>query len=285
LTQKIRLINEKDKARANRNEFYSDLRLDFFDISDELVRRNAFSVAAVCMSTDLLPNNIGYFELRTKPYGRTFNLCENEPFYNQPIAAGRMGTCVLVGEDIIATAPYFVNEKNIDTLRFVFGFVMEDPISPIEKIPDSNIYKGVEILQRVYNLNGNWVLVRLDRKVTDRDFVKLSQVKVYTEQPVYVLGNPCGLPLKYAPGNYIREVAGDFFKMDMDIYSGNAGSPIFNAETHELIGLVSRKRFTNLRWTGTGWITLPIPGSRITTYDYPLTSCACVLQYNQYIVK
>ena len=282
LTQKIRqMIAEVQKDR-NRNEFYSDERLELFEISIAPVRKNALSVAAVCMKFDLLSESSGYFKLKVKTYGPTFNLCESELFYNQPAATGPMCTGVLVDEDVIVTAAHFANEKNVTDLRFVFDYVMQNPIRPVGQIPADNIYSGVEILQRIHHPERDMMLVKLDRKVTGREIARLSKRNIFLKQPVYVIGHPCGLPLKCAPGASIDDFTDSYFRADLDVYSGNSGSPVFCAETHELIGIVSRAKSADFRWTGNCWITMRYPKDG---KEYKGAQCTRALEFGKYITK
>lgn len=277
---KLRQMIDNHNKEIRRAGIYSDKRLEFFDITDNRVRSNAHAVAVVCKRVDLHPHSSDYSQLKVKNYGQTFNLHESELFYNQPVGAGPMCTGVLVGEDVIATAAHFANEKNVIDLRFVFYFVMLDPTSPIEKIPHDNIYKGVEILERVHNPEGDWTLVKLDRKVTGRGSAELSQRNIFPEQPVYVIGHPCGLPLKYAPGAQVSKATGTYFWADLDVYSSSSGSPLFCAETHELIGIVSRGKAMDFRWTENGWLTMRYPK---TDPDYKGSQCSRVSQFTRHI--
>jgi AraC-like DNA-binding protein/V8-like Glu-specific endopeptidase len=282
-TELILIIRQKTdniNLKNFRGGGYANVCMDFFEIADECVRRNTYSVAAVCMSRDLSPDGNGYFRLRVKTYGPTFNLHKDELFFNQPIGAGPICTGVLVGKDVIATAAHFANEKNVSDLRFVFDFVMADPITPVTKVHKENIYKGVEILHRIYNPEGDWALVKLDRKVTDREIAVLSQKNIFYEQPVYVIGHPCGLPLKYAPGARVDDITGRYFRAYLDIYGSSSGSPVFCAETHELIGIVSRAKPMDFRWTGSCWVVMPYPKIYI---DSKGAQCARASEFGKYL--
>jgi hypothetical protein len=180
-----------------------DSRVDFYEIEDEQVKKNADCVAAICKKDTLIDTNKGFFILKVKNYGKTFNLSDNEPFHHQPIAAGKLCTGVLVEEDMIATAGHCVKVMDGTDLRIVFGFKMEDPSTPVIRVPKNNIYKGVEIIRKVLIREfkkPNWALVRLDRKVVGQTVAALSKKDIFVDQPVYTMGHPCGLPLKYAPG-------------------------------------------------------------------------------------
>jgi V8-like Glu-specific endopeptidase len=63
----------------------------------------------------------------------------------------------------------------------------------------------------------------------------LSEKPLYLNQPVYILGHPCGLPLKYSAGAQVRGIDESFFSADLNVYCGNSGSPVIDRDTHEVI--------------------------------------------------
>jgi hypothetical protein len=244
----------------------SDDRKDIFRLKDnpanEPIEKNALSVAAVCMEEDLIDRDNQYSTLKYKNFGETFNLCRCEPFYEQPVAAGHLFTGFLVKEDIIATAGHCVNENNVKSTRIVFGFQMIDSTAALTRVPNEDIYRGVKIIDRYHNRLGNgsdWALVQLDRKVKGRRVVKFPGTEIATRQPVYVIGHPCGLPLKYAAGAEVRKIEAAYFVADLDIYAGSSGSPIFAKNTHEIIGMVVRGYHRDFRWTGKCYISVKLP--------------------------
>ena len=244
----------------------SDDRKDIFQLKDipanEPIKKNALSVAAICMEEDLIDRDSQYSTLKYKNFGETFNLCRCEPFYHQPAAAGHLFSGFLVKEDVIATAGHCVDEKNATGTRIVFGFQMIDSTAAVTRVPNEDIYKGVKIIGRYHNRMGNgsdWALLQLDRKVKGRQVVKLPAVEISTHQPVYVIGHPCGLPLKYAAGAEVRKIKAAYFVADLDIYAGSSGSPIFDKKTHEIIGMVVRGYHRDFRWTGKCYISVKYP--------------------------
>ncbi len=265
IVQKMRKNIEELKEDAFRSGKPFGEHLDFFELENESIRRNSGSVAAVCLQGDLNTCGAGFFQLETANFKEAFNMDASEPFLNQPVAVGTMCTGFLVGEDVIATVAHFANEENISQLRFLFGYVMPDPITPVTRIPEDHIYKGVEILQRIHNPDADWALVKLDRKVRNQEIAMLSEKNIYYEQPIYVIGHALGLPLKYSPGAFIDDFTRTDFTAALDIYSSNSGSPIFCKETHKVIGIVSRSRPIGLRWTGHSLVSLPYPDDALNT--------------------
>jgi V8-like Glu-specific endopeptidase len=214
------------------------------------------------LSKDLEETGNGSSRLKVANYKETYKLCESENFSNQPNLKGRACTGFLVDDDIIATAAHCIDSYPQQDLRFVFGYKMLDASTPEIDIPERNVYKAQSVLNRKFNRDRHhpdWAFVQLDRKVEGRQVVDLSQRDVYAEQDVYTIGHPCGLPLKFAPGASVLGVGKANFTASMDIYSGNSGSPVFNANTHELVGIVIHGYTRDFRWTGKCWTTVIYP--------------------------
>jgi hypothetical protein len=260
-------------------------QMDFYAITDERIKKNADSIAAIFLEDNLHNKEKGFSTLRVKNYGKTFNLCNCEPFYSQPISAGRLCTGFLVKEDVIATAGHCADKKGVIELRIVFGFKMLGRSTPVTWISNENIYKGLKIIHRVYDPKGNgsdWALIKLDRKVEEHPLVKLSEKAIYLDQSVYILGHPCGLPLKYASGAQVRDITDTCFAADLNVYCGNSGSPVFDRKTHEVIGIVVRGDTQDFRWTGKGWLSIIYPNPDIHSKE---PQCTRVSEFIEYVDK
>ena len=263
------LINKVRKEGIEKNRtrgvWYTDNRMDCFGIKDDKVRKNIDSVAAVMLTDNLSEEKKGIFEIKVKNYGEVFNLWDGEIFRNQPISAGPMCTGFLVEKDVIATAAHFIKGKNVKDLRFAFGYRMLSPKSPVIRIPKKDIYEGIEIKDHVLSRSDgtDYALVKLNREVECRELLKLSPDEISKTCEIYILGHPCGLPLKYAPGAKVRHFNDISFAADLDVYMGNSGSPVFNSETHEVIGMLVRGDTQDFRWTGKGWASVVYPNRKI----------------------
>lgn len=267
---------------GSRGIWIGEDRMDFYDIPDEKVRNNAKCIAAVCLENSFVDTNRGYSRMKVKNYGKTLNLCDIEPFHHQSVVAGSMCTGFLVKEDVIATAAHFANESNVKALRFVFGYQLEEPYAQVDKFSNKNIYKGVDIIGRFLNRSGtvsDWALVRLDRNVEGQRVASLSKKEIFCDQPIYVIGHPMGLALKYAPGACVSSVEETYFSADLDVYSDNAGSPIFDSDTHEVIGIVVYGYRSDFRWTGKCWTSIIYPTRDIYSGGAGCTRVSEFLRY------
>ncbi|MCP4156146.1 MAG: trypsin-like peptidase domain-containing protein [bacterium] len=163
---------------------------------------------------------------------------------------------------------------------------MSDPVTANTVFPEESLYRGVEIVRRKYDVKGpgaggsDFALVKLDRRVKGREIVCVSDRSVFYEQPVYVLGFPCGLPVKYAPGPVVESVGKAYFMACMDVYSGNSGSPVFDAESHELVGIVSRADCRDFRWLGDCVVSIIYPNSKIHSEG---SRCTRVGEFKSYM--
>jgi hypothetical protein len=84
--------------------------------------------------------------------------------------------------------------------------------------------------------------VRLDRPVVGRTPVRLrGSGKVKSDERVFVIGHPCGLPQKLARGARVRNnTHAAYFVANLDTYGGNSGSPVFNGGSYQLEGILVR---------------------------------------------
>lgn len=261
---RILIFNTRSETDYTRGIGDWDERLDWYEIPDEQILQNCKCVAAVCTKDNLTDLKNGFFSLKTKLYGETFNLCDSEPFYDQPVSVGYMCCGVLVAEDVITTAYHNANRNNIEDFRFIFGYWMSGPGEPVLCFPAANIYRGIKIIHHEIGENRDgWALIKLDRKVQGQTIARISNQEIFCDQPLYVIGHPVGLPLKYSSGASVSHITSEtYFMASLNIYMGNSGSPVFDLDTHEVIGMVLQGVPRDFRWTGKNWISVIYPEGR-----------------------
>jgi hypothetical protein len=229
-----------------------DDRLDEFEVTNHSLLAFGDSTVALVPQSDLTDNGDGTYTLPTQTFAQWYlakegrPLCDDEPFRDQPNPASCSG--FLVGPDVIATAGHCIHRnpgcpqgKDCADVAFVFGFVMEDPDTPVLRIPASDIYYCNGIIDCEED-DSDWMLVRLDRKVVGHDplLTRISG-KVANGTDLLVIGHPVGLPRKYASGATVRDNDPiEYFEANLDTYHGNSGSPVFNAETMIVEGILVR---------------------------------------------
>ena len=104
---------------------------------------------------------------------------------------------------------------------FSFDYSYSDQTDgKIEKISADRFYRCDEVITRDSSVD--FALIRLDRKVPDRQPLVLSQDRVSVDQGLFVVGHPQGLPLKVSGSAYVRVNLEDrtYFKANLDTYKG-----------------------------------------------------------------
>ncbi|MBL9129404.1 MAG: trypsin-like peptidase domain-containing protein, partial [Verrucomicrobiales bacterium] len=243
--------------------FGEDDRLEVFEeIRPERVRL-AKSVCAIVDGANLSPTASGTTlalkaETLNEALGKT-RFCPGEPFGNQP--RGSHCTAFLVAPDVVVTAGHCIEDEcDLERFRFVFGFVMRDADTPVTEFPPEQVYRGRRLLRRVVRGDLDLAVIRLDRAVELPDVGALAIRRsgvMSSGTPVGVIGHPVGLPAKIAFGDAttVKSVSNPhMFTANLDAFGGNSGSPVFNADTLEVEGILVRGPFPEWHRTPEGCI-------------------------------
>ncbi len=222
----------------------SDDRQDEYEVTDPCLLAVGDSVALFCPTGDLIDNGNGTFTLDTIGFGDSWggDLCLDEPYYDQPVPYYTpLCSAFLVAPDIVATAGHCVDRLMCGDIALVFGFVMLDATTPQVTVSASEVYYCSEVLANMSGCSDH-ALVRLDREVVGHDPIPVrSDSKVPNGEPLYSIGHPMGLPLKYAGGAIVRDNSPlCYFQANLDTYSGNSGCPIISSNTYEVEGVLVR---------------------------------------------
>jgi hypothetical protein len=226
--------------RAEEKVIYGDDdRRDLFQVSDRSELNDIDATVGLVDAGDLTDNGDGTSTLSTVDHGPDNNLCQSEPFFDQPTAPHCSG--FIVGPDLIATAGHCVDESDVTDTRFVHGFWMETASNARTTIDNDDIYSGAEIVERSVGTS-DWAVVRINERVTDHRYAEVRRAgQIADDRPVHVIGHPSGLPLKFAGGASVRDNSSDvFFVANLDTYGGNSGSAVFDNRTHNVEGILVR---------------------------------------------
>lgn len=220
-----------------------DDRLDLYQVKDARVLKLADSTVALfeagSVSRPLLRRQA---RLATQPYGKSGNLCKEEPFYDQETGAFCSGS--LIAPDIIMTAGHCVKSAvDCRGTKFVFGFGIKKAGQMPKTVPASEVYGCAGIIARAQeNAGADWALIKLDRIVKNHAPLALHRTNdIANGAELFVIGHPAGLPTKVAGGARARDVSPQgYFVANLDTYGGNSGSAVFNAASGLIEGILVR---------------------------------------------
>ncbi|MBA3238883.1 MAG: NACHT domain-containing protein [Parachlamydiaceae bacterium] len=175
---------------------------------------------------------------------------EQEAFYNE-YAVG-FGTAFLLGKQLALTAAHCIckketnilNENKINSTYIVFGFQNAKTL-----FADKQVYQIKKVISHQYakikDKNGNfsewtdWALMELDQEAPFTPLKMNMTKKVAVKTDLYMLGHPCGLPMKFVGNGSVQpNTQKDFFESNLDAFEGNSESPTFNKTTHNVEGML-----------------------------------------------
>ena len=220
----------------------------------EQLQRHAARTCYLIGVSAIASRRAGRVQLHYDANGTVNSLCADERFREQPVVLERQGgvpgdfgyTGYLVGPDTVLTCwhgwAYFSGRAQVA----IFGYALRpdgsDPVElpasqvlPIAALPVNRPPPAAER----GDCSGDWVTLRLEHPVTHlRD---LAPPRLEAPRPgrrVYTLGHPLGLPLKLATGGEVLSAGDGAFRTSLDTFAGNSGSPVFDAGSDALVGLV-----------------------------------------------
>ncbi len=86
-------------------------------------------------------------------------------------------------------------------------------------------------------------VIKLKRPVLDRQYARLRSLgDVRPGDPLVLIGHPSGLPTKLAGDGFVLGVTQNAFTSNVDAFTINSGSGVFNAVTGEVEGILASGR-------------------------------------------
>jgi len=130
-----------------------------------------------------------------------------------------------------------VLEDSPDKYAVIFGYELINKIGAYETdIPITNIFYPTSFVFKDDNLD---VAVFKTHRQIGRKALPLSSQKANMGDRIYTIGYPSGLPEKVSVNARVRTNDHlQYFFSSLDAFQGNSGSPVFNLETHEVIGIL-----------------------------------------------
>lgn len=242
--------------------YYTDQRKDYCDlpIKQKILSR---SIATLIRKNQL--TFIGTFEgekiYRIKKEilaDRKDNICPDVRYYSSRV----VGHCTafLVNQNSLMTAGHCVGSLDPSAITYVAENVKviftipKDEMVIINKksnsewtIKESQIFNisTIEKFNESHDDIFDYAIIKTSKSINQRfplqigNWKKVSSEKGYSkkEMKLFALGHPVGLTLKMAPGEVIYK-SKDRFKLAIDTFHGNSGSPVFSAKSHKVIGIL-----------------------------------------------
>lgn len=242
-------VNRLMRTRA---VYGTDDRVDLYLVQNESIRKLARSSVALFRYSDGVFDHQSLQLKERSTLGGDRKLCkdENERFFSQINPANCSG--FLVSQDLIVTAGHCVpDQKACDDTFILFDYNMVDAnlvklqYQPGEVFACDEIVKGFNDGGPTPRYNEADIAVfKLKRKVQGRPPLKIRRKGMVDKNTaLFMIGHPLGLPAKVVTNGTVREIPDRnhpfHFVTALDSFAGNSGSPVFNADTLLIEGIMT----------------------------------------------
>ncbi len=269
-----------------------DDRTDYYAETDQALRTlTDQSIIAMIDDGSVDDSNPRDVRIQGASLGRSYGLCSDERFYDQPTAASCSAT--LIDDDLVLTAGHCVTSlRSCQRNRWVFRYYLESE-DEIATITSDDVFDCEELLvqEQTSGRNGSldYAIFRLDRPATPRFTpapVFPTREPVQDGDPLIMIGFGSGLPAKIDAGGVVldaRVEQGDYFQASVDAFGGNSGSGVFDAAGRVVGILVAGD--TDYEWRGGCGSTVVYPeqgssfGGEIVTYAWQAVEELCASGY------
>lgn len=223
----------KDDTTSTRAIFGVDNRVSAYTYND-YTRATAVAVKSSQFNGNYLRGSSLKAKLlqQAKSTGySTATVSNSVRFQNEPAMAFCTG--FLIAPDILVTAGHCLNSSNYRQMEWVFDYTNGLKYTPGGSIyisPDKR-YKVKRLLSHKYNskTNDDYCVLQLDRPVSRKPFRFRTGNKPKYNDKINTLGSPKGLPLKLVKNGYVSQVYDKQFHTNLDVFGGNSGGPVYNA--------------------------------------------------------
>lgn len=200
------------------------------------ILENALAVAVVVERNKLHAVTDSIYQLDIGlNLGQQFKLCPGTPFLDQPVIG--LGTAFILNEQMMMTANHvFLDE--LDHYAIVFGFEMVNKTGAYEGlIALKDIYFPTRVVQNSEILD---VAIFEVSRPLERPVLKYSVTgPPAINSQIYMIGHPYGLPKKVALNASVQSNGlEEYFYTSLFASQGNSGSPVFDLETNQVIGVL-----------------------------------------------
>ncbi|NNE31755.1 MAG: trypsin-like serine protease, partial [Winogradskyella sp.] len=153
-------------------------------------------------------------------------------FLDQPT----LGTCTgfLIAPDILVTAGHCINSmEEANNYYWVLDYTSESEFvqDKYVKIEPENIFEVERVIASKLDDDTveDYAVLQLTKKTDRTPYRFRTSGKAIVKHPIYTIGSPTGLPLKFATNAVVKDTIPDnFFVTDIDTFPGNSGGPVFN---------------------------------------------------------
>lgn len=215
-----------------------DGRQDIGEFVGSVLRSKSQSVAGMVAKSKLSPVAGGYqFEAKNLT---DYGMCASVNFSSQHLLPDCTG--FMIADDLLMTAGHCI-EKYSDCADFAWVFNYDSAAAKNLQIADDQLFNCKRIVKREYDLAQgiDYAIIQLQHKASlaQHPPLQLAKREFALGDAVAMIGHPSSLPLKITTGGNTVKLSENAVRVSLDAFGGNSGSPIFDRQTGEVLGMLT----------------------------------------------
>lgn len=234
--------------------FHEDDRRDFFEMPDEIKNVSKSSIALVPKNRLIKKGNFYYPKAQTLK--ERFKTCDDTKFSDQLSLANCSG--VLINSNQILTAAHCITKDMPayaqDKYYIVFNYHYKKEEFNKLKFSEDEVFDLGQAKELYYNFDRTMFKTGIDLAIYElARKPKFPSAKINLNAPklsdgVHVIGYPLGVAKKLSGDTPVTKLLPKThaFQHELDTFSVNSGSPIFNLD-NEIVGVHVRGTGFNMR--------------------------------------
>lgn len=203
---------------------------------------NQSKAVAMIVDQENLTKSLFKLKLVGKSLQENVQLCSDEKFSMKPSLIACTG--FLVKSNILLTAGHCIVDENDCANKKIIFDVLDSPSkfsNSNRSVSKAQVHNCKSIIARGQDDNRDFSLIELEKSITDRSPLELSQSTLLSRPAsVYMIGHPYGLSLMFSRSSSVSTLDSNdlIFKASINSFQGNSGSPVFDSETHKVEGVL-----------------------------------------------
>lgn len=205
--------------------------------SSKKIQELSRSVALI-VSSDIVEKNFLKTLIKATTLSDLAGLCSDENFAKSRALSGCTG--FLVGPKTLVTAGHCFQVDGCTNKKIIFDVDAQKQVEDGYRVNSNNVFGCTRIIHHKFEGMQDYAVIELDRAPKNRPFLKLNRAGLKEENnSVFTIGHPLGQPLMHSKSTPVIMGANEWeIGARLDAFQGNSGSPVFNAETFEVEGIL-----------------------------------------------
>jgi hypothetical protein len=222
-----------------------DGRREYFEVADPTLRLLTEQATVALMPKSAIPNPAVRGALDGPAFRDRVELCEGEPFAEQPSLA--LCTGVLVSDDLVLTAGHCLGAVPCDQMALVLGFYYE-ATGQLHPIGSDDVMECAEVVvsevgatDAADELDYAWIRLRKPRGLAAA-VIDSRRAAIGADEVVHSVSFGGGIPAKIEIGAHVWDArAGslDYFVSSLDNLHGGSGAAVYGSD-YRVIGIAAR---------------------------------------------